>query len=344
MAKRALVTGISGQDGAYLAQHLLNQGYEVFGAYRRSASANLWRLAELGISDRVTLLPMELLEYANIASTIKDVAPDEFYNLAAQSFVGTSFEQPLFTADVDALGVLRILEAIRQLCPEARFYQASTSEMFGKVQETPQRETTPFWPRSPYGVAKVYGHWITVNYREAHELHASCGILFNHESPLRGQEFVTRKITATLARMREGSEEILELGNLEARRDWGFAGDYVRGMWLMLQQDEGDDFVLSTGENHAVRDFLAAAAAAADFDLAWDGEGAETTAHDRASGRLIMRVNPAFYRPAEVDVLLGDPAKAREVLGWQPEVSFEQLVAMMVEADLERLRKGRLLM
>lgn len=344
MAKRALVTGISGQDGAYLAQLLLDHDYEVFGAYRRSASANLWRMEELGVADRVQLLPMELLEYANIASTIQRVAPDEVYNLAAQSFVGTSFEQPLFTAEVDALGVVRILEAMRQHRPEAKFYQASTSEMFGKVQETPQSETTPFYPRSPYGVAKVYGHWITINYREAYDLHGSCGILFNHESPLRGQEFVTRKITATLARIREGSDEVLELGNLEARRDWGFAGDYVRGMWLMLQQDQGDDYVLSTGENYSVREFVDAAATVAGYDLAWDGTGVDTTARDRDSGRLIMRVNPEFFRPAEVELLLGDPTKAREKLGWQPEVTFERLVGMMVEADLERLRKGRLLM
>ncbi len=344
MAKRALVTGISGQDGAYLAQLLLDQGYEVYGAYRRSASANLWRLEELGISGRVTLLPMELLEYNNIASTVQKVAPDEVYNLAAQSFVGTSFEQPLFTADVDGLGVLRILEALRQSRPEAKFYQASTSEMFGKVRETPQRETTPFHPRSPYGVAKVYGHWITINYREAYGLQGSCGILFNHESPLRGQEFVTRKITATFARIRNGSDEVLELGNLEARRDWGFAGDYVRGMWLMLQQDQGDDYVLSTGENYSVRDFVEAAAAAVGFGLEWDGSGADTTARDRDTGRLILRINPAFYRPAEVEILLGDPTKARDVLGWKPEVTFEKLVEMMVEADLERLRKGRLLM
>ena len=248
------------------------------------------------------------------------------------------------TGEFTALGVTRLLEAVRLVDRGMRFYQASSSEMFGKVQETPQRETTPFYPRSPYGVAKVYGHWITVNYREAYGLHGSCGILFNHESPLRGQEFVTRKISATLARIRQGSDEVLELGNLEARRDWGFAGDYVRGMWLMLQQGQGDDYVLSTGENYSVREFVEAAAAVAGFDLDWDGSGADTTARDRDSGRLILRINPAFYRPAEVEVLLGDPAKARAALGWTPEVSFAKLVEMMVEADLERLRKGRLLM
>lgn len=344
MARRALITGISGQDGAYLAQLLLEKGYEVYGAYRRSASVSMWRLEELGLAGQVKLVPFELLEFNNIAQVITKVMPDEVYNLAAQSFVGTSFDQPLFTGDVDALGVLRILEALRQFRPEARFYQASTSEMFGKVQDIPQTEATPFYPRSPYGVAKLYGHWITINYREAHGLYCTCGILFNHESPLRGTEFVTRKITSTLARIRRGSDEILELGNLEARRDWGFAGDYVRGMWMMLQQDEGDDFVLSTGTNRSVREFAEAAAAAVDLDLEWQGSGADTTARERASGRLILRINPEFYRPAEVDVLLGDPAKARDKLGWSPEVNFEGLVEMMVKADLDRLAKGRMLM
>ena len=271
MAKRALVTGISGQDGAYLAQLLLERGYEVFGAYRRSASANLWRLEELGVADRVQLLPMELLEYANIASTIQRVAPDEVYNLAAQSFVGTSFEQPLFTAEVDALGVVRILEAMRQHAPEAKFYQASTSEMFGKVQENRQSETTPFYPAAPtaWPRSTVIGSPSTTGKPTVFTgLAVFCSI---HESPLRGQEFVTRKITATLARIREGSEEVLELGNLEARRDWGFAGDYVRGMWLMLQQDQGDDYVLSTGENYSVREFVDAAATVAGYQLEWDG-------------------------------------------------------------------------
>ena len=340
MAKRALITGITGQDGAYLAELLLKEGYEVFGAIRRGATFNSWRLEELGIADRVTLVPFELLEYANIQRAIRDVQPDEVYNLAAQSFVGTSFEQPIFTGDVDGLGVTRILEVLRDFAPEARFYQASTSEMYGEVQAVPQVETTPFYPRSPYAAAKLYAHWMTVNYRESYGMHASSGILFNHESPLRGTEFVTRKITSTFAKIKHGQADVLELGNMEAKRDWGFAGDFVRGMWLMLQQDEPDDYVLATGETWTVRHFCECAASAVGYQLVFEGEGEETRAIDKISGKVIIRTNPKFYRPAEVDLLIGSPEKAKSKLGWQRQVGFEELVEMMVKADLDRVSSG----
>lgn len=342
MAKRAFITGVTGQDGAYLSKLLLEKGYEVFGAYRRSASVNLWRLEELGVMHEVKLIPFDLLEFSNIVRALEKVQPDEFYNLAAQSFVAISFEQPLYTGDVDALGVGRILEAIRMVNPKIRFYQASTSEMFGLVQEIPQTEKTPFYPRSPYGVAKLYGHWITVNYRESFGIHGSSGILFNHESPLRGQEFVTRKITASMARIKYGQQEVLELGNLEAKRDWGFAGDYVEGMWRMVQQDQADDYVLATGETHLVRSFVEWAAQAAGFALEWEGQEENTKGIDKKSDKVIVRVNPEFYRPAEVELLIGSPAKAKAKLGWEPKVKVDQLVTMMTEADLERVAKGLL--
>jgi GDPmannose 4,6-dehydratase len=338
--KKALITGITGQDGAYLAKLLLEKGYEVWGAYRRSSSLNLWRLEELGICDDVRLIPLDLLEYSNIVRALEKVQPDEIYNLAAQSFVALSFEMPLYTAEADALGVTRLLEALRAVKPDARFYQASTSEMYGKVQEIPQTERTPFYPRSPYAVAKLYAHWITVNYRESYGIHASSGILFNHESPLRGQEFVTRKITASLARIKYGQQEVLELGNLDAKRDWGFAGDYVEGMWLMLQQDSPDDYVLATGETHSVREFVELAAEVVGFDLVWEGAGQEERGIDLRTGKVIVRVNPEFYRPAEVDLLLGNPEKARSRLGWSPRVGFSELVRMMAERDMERAAKG----
>ncbi len=340
--KKAIITGITGQDGAYLAKLLLEKGYEVYGAYRRSASTNVWRLDELGVADQVKMLSFELLEYSNIQRAIARVQPDEFYNLAAMSFVASSFEQPLYTGDVDGLAVTRILEAIREVQPGCRFYQASTSEMFGKVQAIPQTETTPFYPRSPYGVAKLYGHWITVNYRESFGLHASSGILFNHESPLRGLEFVTRKITASLARIRHGQQKVLELGNMDAKRDWGFAGDYVEGMYRMLQQDTPDDYVLATGETYPVREFVSLAAQAAGFELEWDGEGEQERATDRKTGQVLVQVNPEFYRPAEVELLIGSPAKAQEQLGWQRQVGFESLVGMMMHADLDRAAQGKL--
>ena len=337
MGKRAFITGVLGQDGAYLAKFLLEQGYEVFGGYRRSSSLNTWRLEETGVLADVRLVSFDLLELTNILRAVDKVRPDEFYNLAAQSFVSASFEQPILTSEVDALGTARILEALRTICPECRFYQASTSEMFGKVQETPQTERTPFYPRSPYAVAKLYAHWLTVNYRESYGMHASSGILFNHESPLRGLEFVTRKITDGLARLRHGQEEAIELGNLDAKRDWGFAGDYVRGMWLMLQQGEADDYILATGETHSVRDFAEQAADAIGFKLAWEGEAEDTRGIDRTTGHVMIRVNPELYRPAEVDMLLGDPSKARDKLGWKSDVTFDQLVEMMVRADMDRI-------
>jgi GDPmannose 4,6-dehydratase len=341
LARRALVTGVSGQDGAYLSRLLLDKGYEVYGALRRTASLNTGRLRELGAEQDVRTLPLDLCEYSNLHRAIEKVKPDEVYNLAAQSFVGTSFDQPIYTGDVDALGVARLLEAVRTVNPQIRFYQASTSEMFGKVQAIPQTETTPFYPRSPYGVAKLYGHWLTVNYRESYGMHASSGILFNHESPLRGFEFVTRKITLGLARIRHGTQEVLELGNLDAKRDWGFAGDYVEGMWRMLQAEEPDDYVLATGVTTTIRRFAELAADALGFRLAWEGEAENTIGRDTASGRAIIRINPDFYRPAEVDLLIGDPAKAKAQLGWTPKTDLAGLVAMMAEADDRRVREDR---
>jgi GDPmannose 4,6-dehydratase len=339
MPRRALITGITGQDGAYLAALLLEKEYEVFGAFRRSSSTNVWRLEELGIADRVQMVPMDLLEFGNVLRTVEKVQPDEVYNLAAQSFVAISFEQPLYTGDVDALGVTRMLEALRIAAPNARFYQASTSEMFGKVREIPQTETTPFHPRSPYAVAKLYAHAITVNYRESYNFFGCCGILFNHESPLRGPEFVTRKITMALARIKHGSQAPLELGNMDSKRDWGFAGDYVDGMWRMLQQKEPDDYVLATGEAHTVREFVECAATAAGIDLAWEGEGTGERGIDCSGGKTIVQVNSEYYRPAEVDLLIGDAAKAHHVLGWKPVVAFQELVERMIRADLNRSGK-----
>lgn len=343
MPKHALITGITGQDGAYLAKLLLEKNYQVYGAFRRTASTNLWRLEELGLTNQIKLVPLDLLEFSNIIRTLDKTQPDEVYNLAAQSFVALSFEQPIYTGDVDALGVARLLEAIRTVNPKIRFYQASTSEMFGKVQAIPQIESTPFYPRSPYGVAKLYAHWLAVNYRESYGLFTASGILFNHESPLRGLDFVTRKITASMARIRHKQQDLLELGNLDAQRDWGFAGDYVEGMWRMLQQPEGEDFVLATGVTHSVRSFVEWAAEAAGFDLEWKGKAEKTKGIDRKSGKTIVRVNPEFYRPAEVDLLVGSPEKAKAKLGWKPKVGVAKLVEMMVKADLKRASKGKLI-
>lgn len=343
MSKLAMVTGISGQDGAYLARLLLEKGYRVVGAMRRNSSTTLGRLAELGIEQDVEITDFELLEDSNIRRTIERLKPDEIYNLAAQSFVGSSFEQPLYTAEVDACGVTRLLEAIRAVgSTSIRFYQASTSEMFGKVHETPQRETTPFHPRSPYGVAKLYAHWITVNYRESYGMHATSGILFNHESPLRGREFVTRKITLALSQVKHGKLDAVEVGNLDAKRDWGFAGDYVEGMWRMLQQDIAGDYVLATGETHPVREFLTLAGEALGFDLVFEGSGVAERAIDRKSGKVVARVNEKFFRPAEVDLLLGDPAKAEKTLGWTRKLGFRDLVTAMAEADDRRVSSGQL--
>jgi len=340
MQKVALITGIRGQDGAYLAKLLLEKGYEVWGADRRSGDSSNWRLKELGIEKEIKFIYMDLLELTNIMRVIDKVKPDEVYNLAAQSFVGVSFEQPILTAEVDAMGVLRLLEAIRTIKPDTKFYQASTSEMFGKVQEIPQTEKTPFYPRSPYGVAKLFGHWITVNYREAFNIFACSGILFNHESPLRGIEFVTRKITYSLARIKYGLQDKLVLGNLDAKRDWGYAAEYVKAMWLMLQQNEPDDYVVATGETHTVREFVEKAAEIAGFNIEWEGKEANTKGIDRKTGKIIVEVSPEFYRPAEVDILIGDPRKAKEKLGWKPKIKFYDLVEIMMEADLKRISKG----
>jgi GDPmannose 4,6-dehydratase len=321
MAKKtALITGITGQDGSYLAELLLEKGYTVCGMVRRSSTENFQRIEHL--RDRLDLHQADLLDQTSIAHVLEKVRPDEVYNLAAMSFVPTSWSQPVLTAEFTALGVTRLLDAIRQVYPRARFYQASSSEMFGKVRETPQRETTPFYPRSPYGVAKVYGHYLTVNYRESYNLHACSGILFNHESPRRGLEFVTRKITEGVAKIKLGLAHELRLGNLQAKRDWGFAGDYVRAMWLMLQQDEADDYVVGTGETHSVEEFVRIA-----FD------------HVGLDWESFVVVDPQFYRPAEVDVLLADPAKAQQRLGWQRQVSFDQLVRMMVDSDVAALAR-----
>lgn len=340
LTKTALITGINGQDGAYLAQLLLSKGYRVVGGMRRSSTPNVHRLQELGIAGDVEFADIDLFELTNLMRCIERQKPDEIYNLAAQSFVALSFEQPLYTAEIDALGTLRFLEAIRHIDPRIRFYQASTSEMFGKVQAIPQDETTPFYPRSPYGVAKLFGHWSTVNYRESYGLHASSGILFNHESPLRGREFVTRKVTLGMAMIKHGKAEVLELGNLDAKRDWGFAGDYVEGMWRMVQQDQPGDYVLATGETHTVRSFVEKVAQWFGFEIAWSGGGEGEIGSDRRSGKVIVRVNPAYYRPAEVDLLLGSPRLAEEKLGWRRKVGFEALTEMMCEADERRVKIG----
>ena len=339
MAKKALITGIRGQDGAYLAKLLIEKGYKVYGADRRSGDSSFWRLKELGIEKHVKIIYMDLLELTNIIRVIKEIQPDEVYNLAAQSFVQASFEMPIFTTEINALGVLRLLEALRLHKPDAKFYQASTSEMFGKAQEIPQKETTCFCPRSPYGVAKLFGHWITVNYRESWGMFACSGILFNHESPLRGIEFVTRKITYYLAEIKYGLRDKLILGNLDAKRDWGYAPEYVEAMYFMLQQDEPDDYVIATGETHSVKEFVEKAAQIAGFDIEWEGEGLNTKGIDRRTGKVIVEVSSEFYRPAEVDILVGDYSKAKEKLGWEPRTKFEDLVRIMMEADLERVRR-----
>jgi GDPmannose 4,6-dehydratase len=350
LSKTALITGITGQDGAYLAEFLLDKGYEVHGIKRRASSFNTDRIDHLYQDPhernvRLKLHYGDLTDATNLIRIVQQVQPDEIYNLAAQSHVQVSFETPEYTANADALGTLRILEAIRilGLTEKARFYQASTSEMFGKVQEIPQRETTPFYPRSPYGAAKVYGYWITVNYREAYGLYACNGILFNHESPLRGETFVTRKITRGLARIKEGLDKCLYLGNLDSLRDWGHARDYVQAQWLMLQQPEAEDFVIATGEQHSVREFVTAAAAKLDMKVDWHGKGVEEQGVDTASGRTIVKVDPRYFRPTEVETLLGDPSKAQQKLGWRAATSFDQLVTEMITADHELARRDALI-
>lgn len=340
--KKAIVTGITGQDGAYLAELLLEKGYRVFGAYRRTSSVNFWRIEELGIArhPNLELVEHDLTDLSASIRLLQRSKATEVYNLAAQSFVGVSFEQPLATAEITGIGAVNLLEAIRIVNPQVRFYQASTSEMFGKVQAIPQTEDTPFYPRSPYGAAKLYAHWMTVNYRESYGIFACSGILFNHESPLRGQEFVTRKITDSVAKIKLGKLDVLELGNLDAKRDWGYAREYVEGMWRMLQVDEPDTYVLATNRTETVRDFVNMAFKAVDIELDWRGSGEAEEGYCAASGRLLVKVNPKFYRPAEVDLLIGNPEKARRQLGWQPATSLEQLCRMMVDADLVRNERG----
>ncbi|HBB19511.1 MAG: GDP-mannose 4,6-dehydratase [Ruminococcus sp.] len=330
--KKALITGITGQDGSYLAELLLEKGYEVYGIWRRKANVDYGNIAHL--KDRLHLIYADMTDPASLIMAVQKSQPDEVYNLAAQSFVATSWDTPLSTGDINALGVTNILEAIRMVKPDAKFYQASTSEMFGMVQETPQKETTPFSPRSPYGVAKLYGHWITRNYRESYDMFACSGILFNHESERRGLEFVTRKITHSAALIKLGKLDHMELGNLSAQRDWGHSQDYVRAMWLMLQQDKPDDYVVATGETRTVRDFVTAAFGCLGIDVAWSGEGVNEIGTDKATGKTLVKVNPDFFRPAEVDVLLGDSTKAHSVLGWERQISFEQLVERMAKNDL----------
>ncbi len=341
MRKKALITGIRGQDGSYLAKLLLEKGYEVYGADRRSGEGNFWRLKELGIYGDVKIVYMDLLEFSNIWRVIDKVEPDEVYNLAAQSFVGASFEQPILTSDVNALGTLRILEALRTLKPDAKFYQASTSEMFGKVKTLPLNESSAFHPRSPYAVSKLFAHWITINYREAYGMFAVSGILFNHESPLRGTEFITRKVSLGVARIRYGKQDKLIVGNLDAKRDWGYAPEYVYGMWLMLQQDKPDDYVLATGEAHSVREFIEEAFKIAGYDIVWKGEGVDEKGVDRRTGKVLVEVSAEFYRPAEVNILIGNYEKAKKVLNWEPKVKFKDLVRIMVEEDMRRVRDGK---
>lgn len=336
--KTAIITGITGQDGAYLAEFLVDQGYTVYGTYRRTSSSNFWRIAELGIENHpnLKLVEYDLTDLSTSIRLLEKSGATEVYNLAAQSFVGVSFEQPVTTSQITAIGPLNFLEAIRIVNPAVRFYQASTSEMFGKVQAVPQREDTPFYPRSPYGVAKLFAHWMTVNYRESYGIFGSSGILFNHESPLRGVEFVTRKITDAVARIALGKQDCLELGNIDAKRDWGFAREYVDGMWRMLQADEPDTFVLATNRTETVRDFVAMAFKAAGIEVEFSGQAEAEIARDTKSGKTVMRINPHYYRPAEVDLLIGDPGRAKEKLGWEPKTTLEELCKMMVDADIRR--------
>ncbi len=342
MSKIAIITGITGQDGAYLAQLLLEKNYQVYGTYRRTSSVNFWRIKELGIENHphLTLMEYDLTDLSASIRLIEKVQPNEIYNLAAQSFVGVSFEQPITTAEITGIGPLHLLETIRIVDPTIRFYQASTSEMFGKVQSIPQSETTPFYPRSPYGVAKLYAHWMTINYRESYDIFATSGILFNHESPLRGREFVTRKITDSITKIKLGQLDVLELGNMDVKRDWGFAKDYVDGMYRMLQTDKADTYVLATNRTETVRDFVSMTCKVAGIDILWQGSGEDEVAIEIATGKKIVRVNPQFYRPAEVELLVGNPAKAKAHLGWEPETTLEQLCSMMVEADLRRNEVG----
>lgn len=340
--KTAIITGVTGQDGAYLAELLLDKSYKVYGTYRRTSSVNFWRIEELGIekNNNLHLIEYDLTDLSASIRLLQTTGATEVYNLAAQSFVGVSFAQPITTAEITGIGALNLLEAIRIVNPQIRFYQASTSEMFGKVQAIPQKEDTPFYPRSPYGVAKLYAHWMTINYRETYGIFASSGILFNHESPLRGREFVTRKITDSVAKIKLGKLDVLELGNIDAKRDWGFAKEYVEGMWRMLQADEPDTFVLATHRTETVRDFVTMAFKAAGISVAYQGTDVNEVAIDIATGKTVMKINPKFYRPAEVELLIGDPTHAKNKLGWVSKTNLEELCKMMVEADLRRNTQG----
>ena len=340
--KTAIITGITGQDGAYLAELLLEKGYTVYGTYRRTASTNFWRIEELGIKEHpnLKLTEYDLTDLGAAIRLLKRTKPSEFYNLAAQSFVAVSFDQPITTANITGLGAVYALEAIRIVDPTIRFYQASTSEMFGHVQEIPQKESTPFYPRSPYGVAKVYAHWMTINYRESYDIFGSCGILFNHESPLRGLEFVTRKITDGLARVKLGKLSHIELGNLDAKRDWGYAKDYVECMWRILQAEKPDSYVFATGRTERVRDFVKMTCKALDIGITWEGSGVDEIGIDSETGKTIVKINEEFYRPSEVELLICDATKAKKELGWEATTSLEELCAMMVKADLRRVESG----
>lgn len=335
--KSALITGINGQDGSYLAELLLEQGYEVYGLMRRKSVVDYGNVEH--IKDKIKFIYGDMTDLVSLVNAMRVSKADEVYNLAAQSFVGTSWEQPVATVEIDGVGVTNLLEAIKIVKPSARFYQASTSEMFGLVQEIPQKETTPFYPRSPYGVAKLYGHWITKNYRESYDMYACSGILFNHESERRGKEFVTRKITDAVARIKQGVQDHLELGNMDSKRDWGHSKDYVKAMWLMLQQDKADDYVIATNETRTVREFVETAFACVDIKVKWQGTGVEEVGIDEATGKTIVKINPVFFRPAEVDILIGDPAKAEKNLGWERQISFKQLVERMIENDMKLVEK-----
>jgi GDPmannose 4,6-dehydratase len=340
--KKALITGITGQDAAYLAELLLGKGYKVYGTYRRTSSTNFWRIEELGVDKHpnLSLLEYDLIDLSSAYSIISEVQPNEVYNLAAQSFVGLSFTQPVATAQITGIGALNLLEAIRTINPKIKFYQASTSEMFGKVREIPQTEETPFHPRSPYAVAKVFAHWATRNYQESYDIFASSGILFNHESPLRGKEFVTRKITDTVAKIHLGKQDLLELGNLNAKRDWGYAKEYVEGMWLMLQIEEPGTFVLATNRTETVRDFVTLAFKAIAIDVVWEGSEEQEIGKNKETGVVLVRVNEKFYRPADVELVIGDATRAKEILGWVPKTTLEELCKMMVEKDIQRNIEG----